>query len=480
MKIFQKINPEIYLICRAIFQQGGTALLVGGCVRDELMHVIHGIDKPKSKDIDIEVFGLPQHVLETLLKSFGKIDLVGESFAVTKLTTKNGDYDFSLPRREVKSGEGHTGFIVTADPYMSVYEAASRRDITINAIYYNPLDSIIQDPFNGIVDIEDKLIHHVSERFAEDPLRVLRIMQFCGRFGYSVHNSTILMSQELLKKPITLSKERVGDEFNKLFIKGIEATSALSFLRNCRWTSKFPELHKIEVGQHWEETYDLCDYLLRDNVRFQRTDFERQTLGLAGLCFHMKNPESFLKQINAPNHIKKVVINLVDVGQQIVWVYDNEEEPIVETKKAIEKLDVGLRELFNAFMASFSHFCWTQQHKFLLINACISDESITARVTGDDLIKLGWTQGRELGLELKRLFNLQLEQNISKEELLETVEKNPICINDVVFPKEGQKMQSYYGSVVRRDGEKYVVAFGTDRNMVEHIYNREDLIKPYR
>lgn len=164
-------------LSEAINTAGGRAMLVGGCVRDELMGVV-------PKDWDIEVYGIQPEKLKELLESFAEtisadksvrvpeVNVVGESFAVYKI---GSDLDVSLPRRERKTGKGHRGFVVEGDPTMSFEDACSRRDFTVNAILRDPLTGEIVDPFNGIEDIEKKLLRHVSsETFAEDSLRVLR------------------------------------------------------------------------------------------------------------------------------------------------------------------------------------------------------------------------------------------------------------------------------------------------------------------
>src|SRR3954468_13961145 len=110
-------------IARAVRDVGGRALIVGGWVRDRLL----GRD---SKDVDIEVFGVPADRLRGLLEAFGRVETVGESFQVYK----SGDVDVSLPRRESKSGRGHRGFDIAGDPAMPLEEAVRRRDFTINAI----------------------------------------------------------------------------------------------------------------------------------------------------------------------------------------------------------------------------------------------------------------------------------------------------------------------------------------------------------
>ena len=134
-------DPELDLaraIATAVKDRGGRALLVGGCVRDELLG-------RHPKDLDLEVFGLSGADLRTTLETFGRVDAVGESFAVYKV----GGLDVALPRRESKTGRGHKGFTVEGDPHLSYEDAARRRDFTINAISRDPLTDELIDPFNG-------------------------------------------------------------------------------------------------------------------------------------------------------------------------------------------------------------------------------------------------------------------------------------------------------------------------------------------
>ena len=117
-------------IAVAVRDAGGRALIVGGWVRDLLR-------RRPSKDVDIEVFGVPQDRLPSLLAPLGRVEPVGQSFPVYKVVRPGhgeGAVDVALPRRESKSGRGHKGFEVHGDPSMSFEDAARRRDFTVNAI----------------------------------------------------------------------------------------------------------------------------------------------------------------------------------------------------------------------------------------------------------------------------------------------------------------------------------------------------------
>ena len=144
------VSSELNKIAKAIARKEGRGILVGGAVRD------HFMDRRISKDLDVEVFGLSMEVLESVLKQFGNIHAVGKSFGVLKLKTKTAEYDFSLPRREQKTGKGHRGFKITTDPAMSFKEAAYRRDFTINSIGFDIIENTLLDPFEGIEDIKKK------------------------------------------------------------------------------------------------------------------------------------------------------------------------------------------------------------------------------------------------------------------------------------------------------------------------------------
>ena len=201
------MTPEIVrAIAIAVRDAGGRALLVGGCVRDELLGL-------EPKDHDVEVFGVPADRLRGILEGVGRVEAVGESFAVYKV----GGVDVSLPRRESKTGRGHKGFAVTGDPDLSIEEAARRRDFTINAISRDPLNRQILDPFNGGSDLEARRLRIVDPRtFADDSLRVLRALQFVARFELTVDDATRALLREI---PLDdLPPERVWGEVEKLLL----------------------------------------------------------------------------------------------------------------------------------------------------------------------------------------------------------------------------------------------------------------------
>ena len=278
---------ELLSIANKIHEQDGICLIVGGSVRDEYFGV-------KSKDLDIEVYGLAHEKLVNILQGFGKVSVVGESFGVTKLTTNHDEYDFSLPRKDNKVAKGHKGFIVETDCDLSPQAAAARRDYTINSMGKNLLSGQIHDYYNGHNDLVNRLLRATSEQFVEDPLRVLRGFQFAGRFDMQIEENTAMMAWSVFDSYDELPKERVFSEFYKWAEKSTKPSAGLQFLLDCGWISLFPELSAlIDVeqdfeyhpeGNVWDHTLHVCDAMVEILNRENVCGEDRVVLVLAALC----------------------------------------------------------------------------------------------------------------------------------------------------------------------------------------------------
>ena len=229
------LPPKILELAEAIRAAGGRALLVGGCVRDELMGV-------EPKDWDVEVYGVAPERLREILDRFGPVNVVGEAFTVYKL---GAHLDVSLPRRERKSGRGHRAFVIEGDPAMSIIEASRRRDFTINAILQDPLTNGIIDPFDGQRDINQCVLRAVSaETFVEDSLRVLRAAQFAARFEFRIAPDTVELCRTIDLSD--LPAERIWGEFEKLLLRARRPSIGLGWLQALGVLDKlFPEINAL-------------------------------------------------------------------------------------------------------------------------------------------------------------------------------------------------------------------------------------------
>jgi len=215
----------------------GRPRLVGGGVRDWLLGLT-------PKDFDVEVGGVDFETLHRALARFGATDVVGRSFGVIKVRSRETgeDYDFSLPRRESKTGAGHRGFAIAPDPALSDAEAAARRDFTVNAIACDPFTREIIDPHSGQRDLESRVLRHTSAAFAEDPLRVLRGMQLAGRFEFTLAPETAALCRTIADTFSELPLERVWGEWEKWAAKSVTPSRGLTLLEESGWLRHFPEL----------------------------------------------------------------------------------------------------------------------------------------------------------------------------------------------------------------------------------------------
>lgn len=269
-----------------IARAGGRAVLVGGCVRDALLGL-------EAKDLDVEVYGLVPDKLTAVLGEAFRIGLVGAAFGVIKI--HGLPIDVSIPRRESKAGLGHKGFEVLSDPAMTPREAASRRDFTINAMALDLQTGQLIDPYHGRRDLEAKILRHTSEKFIEDPLRVLRAMQFAARFDLEVASETVTLCRTI--EPEGLACERVFDEWCKLIRRGARPSRGLAFLRDCGWIRYYPEIEALvgcEQEKDWHPEGDVWVHTLHclDAFARERTGDPDEDLivGLAVLCHDLGKP----------------------------------------------------------------------------------------------------------------------------------------------------------------------------------------------
>ncbi|MDT8429383.1 MAG: multifunctional CCA addition/repair protein [Pseudomonadales bacterium] len=202
--------------------------LVGGAVRDRLL----GLGRA---DHDWVVVGAT--AAEMLAQGYTQ---VGRDFPVF-LHPKTRE-EYALARTERKTAPGHTGFLIHADPTVTLEEDLQRRDLTINAIAEDSNGKLI-DPYGGAQDIANRVLRHVSPAFVEDPLRVLRVARFAARFanlGFSIAPETLGLMQEIAASgELThLPAERLWQECQK----ALQETSPATFIRTLRQANALPAL----------------------------------------------------------------------------------------------------------------------------------------------------------------------------------------------------------------------------------------------
>ena len=219
--------------------------IVGGAVRDELLGLA-------VKDQDYVVVGSTPEAMKV-----AGFKPVGKDFPVFLHPKTHQEY--ALARTERKTGLGYKGFVVHASPDVTLVEDLARRDLTINAIAKAENGQLI-DPFNGLADIQSKTLRHVSDAFAEDPVRILRAARFAARFtDFNVAPETILLMQGMVAagEVDALVAERVWQELAKGLME-TKPSRMFDVLRECGALKKIlPELDALwgvpQPAQHHPE-----------------------------------------------------------------------------------------------------------------------------------------------------------------------------------------------------------------------------------
>lgn len=436
----QELRESTHDLCLAVRDAGGEALIVGGSVRDAALGL-------PAIDIDIEVRGLEPADLLRLLKKRFRVNLVGQSFGVLKISGL--PIDVAIPRRESKRGLGHRGFEVHSDPSLSVREAASRRDFTINAIAYNPLTEEVVDPFNGMADLQARVLRHTTDKFSEDPLRVLRGMQFAARFELAVAPETVELCHDI--EPEGLAAERIFDEWSKLMTYGRRPSLGLRFLRDCGWIRYFPELDALigcEQDPQWHPEGDVWEHTLHAMDAFAELrihdDWEDLVVGFAVLCHDFGKPLTsrvddgrirskghdtagagparvFLERMTTHRELVDSVIALVTTHMQPMNLFKSQagDAAIRRLSRHVGRIDRLVRVDRADSMGCGPGTNTSEAADWLLSRAeelAVADAAPRPLVLGRHLIEMGLQPGPEFGQLLEKCYEDQLEGEFSTVE----------------------------------------------------------------
>ena len=203
MKVIEKLQKT-----------GWEALIVGGAVRDLALKI-------SPKDFDVVTNAKP----EEIKKIFNKCRVIGKRFKLVHVYLYGEIVEVSTFRSTslVNASLDSSGRILKDNNFGSQDEDALRRDLTVNALYYDPIKEIIYDYHNGLNDIKDKIIRIIGDpkkRFKEDPIRMIRIIRFASKLGFEIDSSikdTIKINSILIKN---VPKARIAEDFSKLILSG--------------------------------------------------------------------------------------------------------------------------------------------------------------------------------------------------------------------------------------------------------------------
>ena len=455
-----KIPSILEEILKDLQKIGATPIVVGGSVRDFFLNI-------PIKDYDIEIFGIDSlDIIQKSLEKYGSVKLVGKSFGVLTLRVNEYDFDFALPRLEKKTGNTHQDFEIITNANLSFKEAAIRRDFTINAIGYDFFKEEFLDPFDGIKDLKNKIIKHINDvTFIEDSLRVYRAVQFASRFDFKIAEKTkelckqIVLSQDL----IFLPKERVYEEFKKLFLNSQKPSNGFELMKELDVIKYFPELKALincvqekeyhPEGDVWIHTMMSLDEMAKILKEEKIEDEYRKLYLFYGILCHdfgkpfctkqidgkitshkhenlgIEPTISFLSKLTNEKKFIEIVCSLVKNHLAPFQLYLAD-----SSLKAIKRLSlkVNIEDLCLVCLADCLGRDIKDKEKcskatsWLLEKAKeldIHTKPIEALVLGRDLIKLGFKPSSKFKEILDFAFDLQIDDNLNYDEIIKIIIK---------------------------------------------------------
>jgi len=277
LKRAHQINPELLSknavkVTHVLQDAGFNAYIVGGAVRDLLLGIA-------PKDFDVATNATPDQVQ----KLFRRSRLIGRRFQIVHVTFYGKDrpeiIEVSTFRAHVQAEDAHVaanGRILRDNVWGSQGEDATRRDFTINAMYYDPQTETVLDYHGGMLDIEARTLRMIgepSQRYREDPVRMLRAIRFAAKTGFQIQTETLAPIEKLGDLIKDVPSSRLFDEILKLLMSG-HAWASLQGLK--------------DVGLH-QKILPLIDAILENE---DRSIFVKKSLDNTDLRVHEGKPVS--------------------------------------------------------------------------------------------------------------------------------------------------------------------------------------------
>ncbi len=387
MKILEILKKEPGIL--KLQEIGGEIYIVGGCVRDHFL-------KKESKDIDIVIRLLDSEIIIDTLTKFGKVDLVGVSFGIIKFKPNGWVYDepidIALPRIDVCFDKtlGHKGIKSECNPYILIEEDLNRRDFCFNSIAID-FNGNIFDPFNGLDDINNGIIRATSKKaFSEDPLRMLRAIQFMSRFDFDIESETYSMIEQNADDIKLISGERIKDELDKIYHKGNIFIGLYELLQSGLYD-------KIFKSNRLRSIKGLDEIKFADLIEFY-----------AVIC----NSEEFKFILNGDNKITKGIEAIEFINETKVSPFLIKSDLRLNLYNAVQISPIVLfssliPKIYNDIQYEFSYLVYPYKIAHLKIN-------------GEQLMELGY-QGPEIGKRLKFLLMEVFKNN--RKNIFEELKK---------------------------------------------------------
>ena len=345
----------------------GKVYIVGGCVRDAFLGL-------PIKDIDLVVDGTDVQNISRTLQKFGRVDIVGESFSVVKFSPEGhtGEpFDIAVPRVDVKVGTGHKGFKVLTDG-VGIAEDLKRRDFTINSMAFDIQDGVILDPFKGLSDIKRRVLRATDlGAFIEDPLRILRGIQFASRFGLKVNRNTLHLMTKHSHLVKETSGERILGELQKIIHKGGDTRVAMNLMTITR-TDIAILLHRIPyTSWHDQQISDETTFFY---LLVMTSDPEPDVF----LKHRLKCEYSLQKNVKALHTVMSLDIEKMPREQALLLIY----------KQFVKCPDIKFSPILPSLAAELSD---------MMVSGKVPLTPQQLEISGDDIISLTKVSGPTVG-----------------------------------------------------------------------------------
>jgi len=405
-------------ICKHLIKHKCKPIIVGGYVRDSLLNI-------PSKDIDIEVFDVEDlETLQLLLQEFGSINRVGRSFGVLKLSTSSLEIDFSLPRQEIKVAQGHKGFEITTNRHLDFASAAFRRDFRMNAMGYDLQTETLLDPYQGQQDLSDKVLRCVNPHsFVEDPLRILRAMQFGARLALNLDEELQLLIIKMLHENALdeLPQERIFEELKKLLLKAEKPSLGFVLMQKTNVLLFFPTLYKLS-----KKDFLLTIKALDKLATLPKKGHKKHlvyALTLLTHCFKSNQDVStFIKSISDDIQLEKNILLLFKYHKIALQLLHND---VSKYDLRVLSTKVCLDDICTLLQAR-SHQKESERLYQLAKELNILFEPPVPLLLGRHLIEAGLKPSKQFGTLLSEVYQLQLAGEVTNLKEVKIWLKNKI------------------------------------------------------
>lgn len=401
------VHAQALLIVQTLQSAGFDAFFAGGWVRDHLLG-------RKSQDIDIATSAHPEDVMALFPKSIA----VGAQFGVVRVRQNSHEFEVATFRSDEQYVDGRRPKSVR---YSSPREDALRRDFTINGMFYDPMSDALYDYVGGKEDIDRKLLRAIGnpvERFQEDRLRIIRTIRFKNTLKFFVDPATWeALCQEAHHVLSAVSPERVWQELQKMFAKGVLAACLVDFQRCGLLSYMFPSLTAL--------SHERVDERISFVARYTAAHYMGKNL-VAALCVLVQDPEALCACADAYrlSRSERRIISTFLRLQEFCQKRAHTTEAFVRMYALPDSM--LCLQAISVFRSQPVRFMRTHEKREQELHFWIEQlRTKKFMVTGADAAAYGIAPGVEMGKFLEKTFALSVQHRVkNKQQLLQLLKKS--------------------------------------------------------